>query len=135
MDKQIVVDLVRGNPAYQQAITQIEQKLAGQPISSGDIDGLIKFLETAVDHPDKYSHLRAAAVTQGKLDQDTLPPEFNAQIIISLLIALYALRDRIPGKKQRPDQGMMQQPTTTACHGTRWSCKCCSTYPSGWSWW
>lgn len=110
MDKQILVDLVRGNPAYQQAITQIEQKLAGQPISSGDIDGLIKFLETAVDHPDKYSHLRAAAVTQGKLDQDTLPPEFNAQIIISLLIALYGLRDRIHGKEQRPDQGMMQQP-------------------------
>ena len=108
MDKQILVDLVRGNPAYQQAITQMEQKFANQPISSGDIDGLIKFLETAVDHPDHYDKLRAAAIMDGKLDQDTLPPQFNPQIIISLLIALYGLRDRIKGKEQQPNQGMMQ---------------------------
>lgn len=108
MDKQILVDLVRGNPAYQQAITQIEQKFADQPISSGDIDSLIKFLEAAVDHPEHYDKLRTAAIMDGKLDQDTLPPEFNPQIIISLLIALYGLRDRIKGKEQQPNQGMMQ---------------------------
>lgn len=108
MDKQILVDLVRGNPAYQQAITQIEQKFADQPISSGDIDSLIKFLEAAVDHPEHYDKLRTAAIMDGKLDQDTLPPEFNPQIIISLLIALYGLRDRIEGKEQQPNQGMMQ---------------------------
>lgn len=110
MDKQILVDLVRGNPAYQQAITQIEQKFADQPISSGDIDSLIKFLEAAVDHPEHYDKLRAAAIMDGKLDQDTLPPQFNAQVIISLLIALYGLRDRIAGKEQQPNQGMMQPP-------------------------
>ena len=110
MDKQILVDLVRGNPAYQQAITQMEQKFADQPISSGDIDGLIKFLEAAVDHPEHYDKLRAAAIMDGKLDQDTLPPEFNPQIIISLLIALYGLRDRIAGKEQQPNQGMMPPP-------------------------
>jgi len=110
MDKQILVDLVRGNPAYQQAITQIEQKFADQPISSGDIDSLIKFLEAAVDHPEHYDKLRAAAIMDGKLDQDTLPPEFNPQIIISLLIALYGLRDRIAGKEQQPNQGMMPPP-------------------------
>ena len=110
MDKQILVDLVRGNPAYQQAITQMEQKFADQPISSGDIDGLIKFLEAAVDHPEHYDKLRAAAIMDGKLDQDTLPPQFNPQIIISLLIALYGLRDRIAGKEQQPNQGMMPPP-------------------------
>ncbi len=110
MDKQILVELVRGNPAYQQAITQMEQKFADQPISSGDIDSLIKFLEAAVDHPEHYDKLRAAAIMDGKLDQDTLPPEFNPQIIISLLIALYGLRDRIAGKEQQPNQGMMPQP-------------------------
>ena len=110
MDKQILVDLVRGNPAYQQAITQMEQKFADQPISSGDIDGLIKFLEAAVDHPEHYDKLRAAAIMDGKLDQDTLPPEFNPQIIISLLIALYGLRDRIAGKEQQPNQGMSPPP-------------------------
>jgi len=110
MDKQILVELVRGNPAYQQAITQMEQKFADQPISSGDIDSLIKFLEAAVDHPEHYDKLRAAAIMDGKLDQDTLPPEFNAQVIISLLIALYGLRDRIEGKEQQPNQGMMPQP-------------------------
>jgi len=110
MDKQILVELVRGNPAYQQAITQMEQKFADQPISSGDIDSLIKFLEAAVDHPEHYDKLRAAAIMDGKLDQDTLPPEFNAQVIISLLIALYGLRDRIAGKEQQPNQGMMPQP-------------------------
>lgn len=110
MDKQILVELVRGNPAYQQAITQMEQKFADQPISSGDIDSLIKFLEAAVDHPEHYDKLRTSAIMDGKLDQDTLPPEFNAQVIISLLIALYGLRDRIEGKEQQPNQGMMPQP-------------------------
>jgi hypothetical protein len=110
MDKQILVELVRGNPAYQQAITQMEQKFADQPISSGDIDSLIKFLEAAVDHPEHYDKLRTSAIMDGKLDQDTLPPEFNPQIIISLLIALYGLRDRIEGKEQQPNQGMMPQP-------------------------
>jgi hypothetical protein len=88
----------------------MEQKFADQPISSGDIDSLIKFLEAAVDHPEHYDKLRAAAIMDGKLDQDTLPPEFNAQVIISLLIALYGLRDRIEGKEQQPNQGMMPQP-------------------------
>lgn len=110
MDKQILVDLVRGNPAYQQVISQIEHKFDGQPISSGDINSLIKFLKAAVDHPEHYDKLRTAAIMEGKIDQDTLPPQFNPQIIIALLIVFYGLRDRIHNKEQQPNQGMMPQP-------------------------
>ena len=95
MDKRIIIDLVRGNPQYQQAINAIEQKLQGMPITAADVKSLIKFLETAIDHPDKYSHLRAAAIVDKKLDGTELPEQFDIKIILPLLVALYGLTERL----------------------------------------
>ena len=106
MDKRIIIDLVRGNPAYQQGINVIEQRLGNAPISAGDIEELIKFLEHAIDHPDKYSQLRAAAIVDKKLDGSELPEQFNPQVLISLLVALYGLRDRLQGKQQYAEGGL-----------------------------
>ena len=106
MDKRILIELVRGNPAYQQGINVIEQRLGNAPISAGDIEELIKFLEHAIDHPDKYSQLRAAAIVDKKLDGSELPEQFNPQVLISLLVALYGLRDRLQGKQQYAEGGL-----------------------------
>ena len=100
MDKRVLIDLVRGNPAFQQGVDQIEQKFSDAPISLGDINGLIKFVETVLDHPDKYSQLRAAAITDGKLDGSELPQQFQPQILVPLLVALYGIRDRLQGKEE-----------------------------------
>lgn len=100
MDKRVLIDLVRGNPAFQQGVDQIEQKFSDAPITLGDINGLIRFIETVLDHPDKYSQLRAAAITDGKLDGSELPQQFQPQILVPLLVALYGIRDRLQGKEE-----------------------------------
>ena len=106
MDKRILIELVRGNPTYQQGINVIEQRLGNTPISAGDIEELIKFLEHAIDHPDKYNQLRAAAIVHKKLDGSELPEQFNPQILVSLLVALYGLRDKLQGKEQYAEGGL-----------------------------
>lgn len=99
MDKRVLVELAQGNPQVQQAVDQIEQRLGDAPISVEDINGLIKFIETALDHPDKYAQLRAAAIVDKKLDGSELPEQFQTQILVPLLIALYGVRDRMQGKE------------------------------------
>lgn len=95
MDKRALIDLVNKTPQYQQAMSQIKQKLANSPVMSGDVKVLIKFIEAVIDHPDKYNQLLMVAIHDGKLKQGDLPDTYNPNILIPLLAVLYGLKDHL----------------------------------------
>ena len=93
-----IMQMAEGNPQLTQAVDAMERGLVNAPITPEDLDDLIEFLEFAVQHPESYAELRQAAIDDGKMDEGVMPPEFNMVFVVSLLVALYGLQDRL---KQR----------------------------------
>jgi len=63
-----------------------------------DLDEAIELLEAALENPDMYPQMVQAAIEDGLIDEGDAPPEFNAEFIISILLALYGLQDRSNAK-------------------------------------
>ena len=95
MDRKNIINLVKSTPQYQQAMVQIQQKLANAPVTSGDVDELIKFIEAVLDHPEKYNQLLMLAIAHKKIQQGDLPPTFQPKALIPLLAVLYGLKDKL----------------------------------------
>ena len=85
MDRKSIINLVKSTPQYQQAMVQIQQKLANAPVTSGDVEELIKFIEAVLNHPEKYNQLLMLAVAHKKIEQGDLPSTYNPNILIPLL--------------------------------------------------
>jgi len=56
---------------------------------------MIKMLEFIVEHPDKYSEVLEAAISDGEIDVGMMPEQYDQVFIISLLVALYGLHRAI----------------------------------------
>jgi hypothetical protein len=107
MDKRVLIELAKSNPVIQKGVQAIESQLASKPIMPEDLDGIIKMLEYILDHPDQYQEIREGAITNEGLDEGMLPPQLNIQIIVSLLVAFYGLRDNL-SKKNYAQGGLAQ---------------------------
>jgi hypothetical protein len=95
MDKTTIMQMANSDPKFGQIIDAIEQQLERMPIVAEDLDDAIKMLEFVLNNPDKYQEVAEAAVRDGVIDARQLPPQFDAVFIISLLVALYGLQDRL----------------------------------------
>ena len=103
MDKRVLIALSQSNPAIQKGIETIQAKLQGKRINPRQIKELIHLLEAALDHPDKYAKIKAAAVKEGLIEAKDLPNQFVPQIIISLLIVFYNLQEHNGSDQQAPN--------------------------------
>lgn len=103
MDKRVLIALSQSNPAIQKGIDTIKAKLQGKRINPRQMKELIQLLEAALDHPDKYPQIKAAAVKEGLIEAKDLPNQFVPQIIISLLIVFYNLQDDNGVEQQAPN--------------------------------
>lgn len=136
MDKRVLIALSQSSPAIQKGIETIQAKLQGKHINPRQIKELIHLLEAALDHPDKYDKIKAAAVKEGLIEAKDLPNQFVPQIIMSLLIVFYNLQEhngsdqqatnplsqvqqeqaqplmpqQMPRPQQMPPQGQMPRP-------------------------
>lgn len=95
MNAREIANLVKDSPEVQKTVDAIDQELRNAPVMPEDIDEIIKMLELIVEDPNRYSEVRAAAIKDDMIDEDILPPEYNATLVMSILIALYGYRDRI----------------------------------------
>lgn len=93
-----IMQMAEGNPQLTQAVDAIERGLINTPITAEDLGEIIEFLEFAIQHPESYAELRQAAIDDGKLDEEMMPPQFDMTLIVSLLVALYGLQDRLSQK-------------------------------------
>lgn len=98
MDRAQITQLANRDPKFPQAVDVMEEQLAREPVVPEDMDEIIQVLEFILQNPDKYAEIRDAAIKDGEIDEDMLPPQFNRTLIVSLLVALYGLQDRMTEK-------------------------------------
>ena len=91
----VITQMAEQDPQYAQAVDAMEAQLARKPIVSEDLDKAIGLLEFVLQNPDKYQEVRDAAVKDGVIDAQMVPDQFDQVFIVSLLIALYGLQDRL----------------------------------------
>jgi hypothetical protein len=93
-----IMQMAQSDPQFAQAVDAMEQAVINMPVTPEDLEEVIELLEVVVQDPSKYPEMRQAAIDDGEIDEDVLPPQFDMVYIVSLLVALYGLQDRLSQK-------------------------------------
>ena len=93
-----IMQMAEQDPQYGPAIDAMEAQIARMPIVPEDLDEAIQILEFVLQNPDKYEEVRAGAIKDGDIDANMFPEQFDQVFIVSILVALYGVQDRL--KKQ-----------------------------------
>ena len=93
--KEQILSIAMQDPRFQETITVVEQQLSGTNIVAEDLSEAIQMLEYVVQNPNTYQEVRMAAIQDGLIDEDMFPPQYDEVLIISLLVVLYGMQDRL----------------------------------------
>ena len=93
--KEQILSIAMQDPRFQETITVIEQQLSGTNIVAEDLTEAIQMLEYVLQNPEVYPEVRTAAIKDGLIDEGMFPPQFDEVLIISLLVVLYGMQDRL----------------------------------------
>lgn len=115
MDKQQVLAIAQRDPAVAQAVDAIEQQIGDMPITSDGLAEFIEMLEVALEHPEAWPQIRAAAIADDIADEEDLPQEFDPTIIVALLVVMYELQGRT--QQQGFARGGLAQLAAAGRHG------------------
>ena len=95
MIEQKIMEFASASPDFAVGIEEITKRLSNTPIVAEDLLEAIQMLEMALQDPAKYPEIVRAAIADGLIDPGDAPEQYDAVFIISMLIALYGLRDRL----------------------------------------
>ena len=95
MIKEQIMQMAESDPRYAQAVDAMEAQVARMPLVPEDLDDVIKLLEFVLQNPDKYEEVRAGAIQDGDIDPQMVPEQFDQVFVVSMLVALYGLQDRL----------------------------------------
>lgn len=98
IDRQQIIEFAKSDPRFSQAILMLEQQIGDMPITSEGIAELVKMLEFALEHPDKYEQVKNAAVKDGYVEAGDMPEQFDKVALVSLLVILYGMQERTKAK-------------------------------------
>lgn len=99
MIKETILELANQRPTeFGQGIDIIESELSTTPVVPEDLNEAIQMLELALQNPETYPEMVKAAIADGLIEEGDAPAEFDAIFIISLLLSLYGLQDRLNAK-------------------------------------
>lgn len=93
-----IMQIAQSDPRFAQAVETMERAVVNMPIVPEDLDEAIEILELIVQDPNRYKEIREAAIADEEIDEDVLPPQFDPIYVVSLLVALYGLQDRLNEK-------------------------------------
>ena len=93
-----IMQMAQSDPRFAQAVDAMEKAVINMPVTPEDLEEVIELLEVVVQDPSKYAEMRQAAIDDGEIDENVLPPQFDMVYIVSLLVALYGLQDRLSEK-------------------------------------
>ena len=93
-----IMQMAQSDPRFAQAIDAMEKAVINMPVTPEDLEEIIELLEAVVQDPERYAEMRQAAIDDGEIDEDVLPPQFDMVYVVSLLVALYGLQDRLSEK-------------------------------------
>lgn len=95
MNRDQIIQIAQQDPRFMQGVDTMEEMLQQSPIMPEDMDEAIQLLEFALNNPDKYEEIRAAAIKDGYIDESQIPAQFDPVFLVSILVALYGLQDRL----------------------------------------
>lgn len=99
MIKETILELASQRPEeFGQGIDIIESELSTTPVVPEDLNEAIQMLEVALQNPETYPEMVQAAIADGLIEEGDAPAQFDAIFIISLLLSLYGLQDRLNAK-------------------------------------
>jgi len=95
MIEQTLMEFARTSPDFAVGVEEIKKRLSNTPIVAEDLMEAIQMLEIALQDPNSYPEMVQAAIADGLIDPGDAPEQYDAVFIISLLLALYGLRDNL----------------------------------------
>lgn len=96
MIKETILELASQRPEeFGKGIDIISSELSTTPVVPEDLTEAISMLELALQNPETYPEMVQAAIADGLIDEGDAPAQFDAIFIISLLLSLYGLQDRL----------------------------------------
>lgn len=98
MNKQQILEIAKNDPRFSKAVLTLENQIGDMPVTGEGLDEIVKLLEFALNHPDKYPEIIASAVKDGMVEQGDLPEQFDPVAIISLLVLMYGMQERTKQK-------------------------------------
>jgi hypothetical protein len=93
-----IMQIAQSDPKFAQAVDAMERAVVNMPIMPDDLDEGIETLEKIIKNPNKYAEIRSKAIADDMVDEEMLPEQYDQVYIVSLLVALYGLQDRISKK-------------------------------------
>lgn len=91
MDIRQLASTLSQSPEFQPALRAAADELGDA--SPEQVTELIKLIEFALERPQQYAEIRAAAIRDDMVEEDDLPEQFNAQALLAALVVLYRLRE------------------------------------------
>lgn len=102
MDREALIRMARSDPKFAQVIQLIRSQISGIDITPEELDEAIQMFELMLSQPEAYQQIREAAASDGVLDPDDLPEQYDPVVIISFLVVLYGLQDEMRAEAQMP---------------------------------
>lgn len=96
-----IMQMASQDPSLNQGLDAIERSMGPNAMVPEDLDEAIELLEFVLQHPESYEQAIAAAVADGLIDEGMLPAQYDASLIVSLLISMYGMQDRTAQKMAR----------------------------------
>lgn len=93
-----IMQIAQSDPKFAQAVDAMERAVVNMPIMPDDLDEGIETLEKIIKNPNKYAEIRSKAIADDMVDEEMLPEQYDQVYIVSLLVALYGLQDRLSKK-------------------------------------
>ena len=86
MDIRQLTQALSQSPQFQPVLRATADELGDA--SPEQVNELIKLIELALERPQQYDEIRAAAVRDDMVEPDDLPEQFDAMVLLSVLVVL-----------------------------------------------
>lgn len=100
---------------FMPALNAVQDELAD--VAPEQVAELIKLLEFALQHPEQYARVRAAAIQDDMVEPGDLPERFDAQVLMSALVVLYKLQEQPAPQELALRRGGLARMRTLASRG------------------
>lgn len=100
---------------FMPALNAVQDELAD--VAPEQVAELIKLLEFALQHPEQYAQVRAAAIQDDMVEPGDLPERFDAQVLMSALVVLYKLQEQPAPQELALRRGGLARMRTLASRG------------------
>lgn len=105
MNKQKILSMVKQDQRFQQGADILETRLSNMRVSPAMLKELVETLEYVMKDPNRYPTVRQKAIEKGYVKPQDIPEQFDPVFVMSLLLALYAMQDRLEKGSRALAQG------------------------------